>query len=85
MRVKEEQRKKRKKLEREEKLKRNVNIWINEIIPDWEKKFRRRSYLFCRFRTHKTRTLLWSGIPPKLRGDIWLLSIGNDLNITRSF
>ena len=43
-----------------------------DILPQWEssKKWR------------KTRDLWWQGLPPSVRGHVWKLSIGNDLNVT---
>lgn len=47
-------------------------MWITEILPEWEtsKKWR------------KTREIWWQGLPPCVRGQVWKLSIGNDLNVT---
>lgn len=36
----------------------------------------------CRKSTKKVRDLWWQGVPPNVRGKIWKLAIGNDLNIT---
>ena len=30
----------------------------------------------------KTRDLWWQGLPPSIRGQVWKLAIGNDLNVT---
>ena len=32
---------------------------------------------------YNTRQLWWHGIPPSIRGLVWKLVIGNDLNITK--
>lgn len=31
----------------------------------------------------KTRDLWWKGLPPSVRGRVWKLAVGNDLNITQ--
>ncbi|WKY15807.1 hypothetical protein Q1695_000915 [Nippostrongylus brasiliensis] len=47
-------------------------VWTQEILPNWnEMKKTRRCY-----------DLWWLGIPPKVRGEIWSLAIGNALGIT---
>lgn len=33
--------------------------------------------------TAKTRKLIWAGVPPSLRGRVWLAATGNDLHVTR--
>ena len=49
-----------------------TKMWLTEILPEWEssKKWR------------KTREIWWQGLPPCVRGQVWKLSIGNDLNVT---
>ncbi|XP_078717591.1 TBC1 domain family member 14-like isoform X1 [Lampetra fluviatilis] len=47
-------------------------VWNTEILPNWEQT--------CNSR--KVRDLWWQGIPPSIRGKIWSLAIGNELNIT---
>jgi len=32
--------------------------------------------------SRKARDLWWQGIPPSVRGKVWKLAIGNDLNVT---
>lgn len=32
--------------------------------------------------SRKVRELWWQGIPPSVRGKVWSLAIGNELNIT---
>ncbi|XP_072112371.1 TBC1 domain family member 14-like [Mobula birostris] len=49
-----------------------VMTWNNEVLPNWE--------TMCNSR--KVRDLWWQGIPPSVRGKVWSLAIGNDLNIT---
>ncbi len=38
--------------------------------------------LNCRSSSKKARDLWWLGIPPSVRGKVWKLAIGNDLNLT---
>lgn len=69
--------KKRKKqrqqqLKFEEQLTSASKIWSCEIIPKWD----------VMKNSRKTRDLWWAGIPPSMRGKIWKLAIGNELNIT---
>ena len=51
---------------------RNAAAWQNEIIPNWDEKRDSKKIL----------ELAEEGIPPKFRGNVWNLSLGNDLNIT---
>jgi hypothetical protein len=64
--------KKQQQLEREEFMRSSTKIWEKEIIPDWENK-----------KADKRTIQLWkSALPPKIRGDVWKLAIGNVLCIT---
>lgn len=56
----------------EERLAYATKVWLNEVLPKWN------SVLNCR----KIRNLWWQGIPPCVRGKVWQLAIGNDLNVT---
>ncbi|XP_069782082.1 TBC1 domain family member 14-like isoform X2 [Narcine bancroftii] len=56
----------------EETIGNAVMTWNNEVLPNWE--------AMCSSR--KVRDLWWQGIPPSVRGKVWTLAIGNDLNIT---
>uniref|UniRef100_UPI00398E5BB1 TBC1 domain family member 14-like isoform X1 n=2 Tax=Pristiophorus japonicus TaxID=55135 RepID=UPI00398E5BB1 len=56
----------------EETIGNAVVTWNNEILPNWE--------AICHSR--KVRDLWWQGIPPSVRGKVWSLAMGNDLNIT---
>ncbi|XP_064418813.1 TBC1 domain family member 12 isoform X2 [Latimeria chalumnae] len=47
-------------------------IWNNDILPNWE----------TMRNTRKVRELWWQGLPPGVRGKVWSLAIGNELNIT---
>lgn len=56
----------------EEQIAQATKVWTAEILPQWEvaRKWR------------KTRDLWWQGLPPSVRGQVWRLAIGNDLNVT---
>lgn len=59
-------------LKHEERLSLASKIWNVEILNNWES-----------MRTsRKARELWWQGIPPNVRGKVWMLAIGNDLHIT---
>ncbi|XP_041117070.1 TBC1 domain family member 12-like isoform X2 [Polyodon spathula] len=47
-------------------------IWNSEILPNWE----------AMRNTRKVRELWWQGLPPSVRGKVWSLAVGNELNIT---
>ncbi|EDO36872.1 predicted protein, partial [Nematostella vectensis] len=47
-------------------------VWTSEILPNWESMKHSR----------KAKELWWQGLPPSVRGKIWKLAIGNDLQIT---
>ncbi|CAH6978569.1 Tbc1d14 [Phodopus roborovskii] len=73
--LKEAQRRKKQLEERckvEESIGNAVLTWNNEILPNWET-------MWC---SKKVRDLWWQGIPPSVRGKVWSLAIGNELNIT---
>ncbi|ELW62232.1 TBC1 domain family member 14 [Tupaia chinensis] len=73
--LKEAQRRKKQLEERcrvEESIGNAVLTWNNEILPNWE----------TMWYSRKARDLWWQGIPPSVRGRVWSLAIGNELNIT---
>ncbi|XP_065490171.1 TBC1 domain family member 14 isoform X2 [Caloenas nicobarica] len=73
--LKEAQRRKKQLEERcklEDSIGNAVLTWNNEILPNWET-------MCC---SRKVRELWWQGIPPSVRGKVWSLAIGNELNIT---
>ncbi|KAK2150057.1 hypothetical protein LSH36_426g02008 [Paralvinella palmiformis] len=59
-------------LKHEDALSAAVKIWNVEILPNWET---------MRY-TKRVRDLWWNGIPPSVRGKVWKLAFGNDLNLT---
>ncbi|KAG8552318.1 hypothetical protein GDO81_004474, partial [Engystomops pustulosus] len=73
--VKEAQRRKKLMKERfkqEENIASAMVIWNSEILPNWD----------AMRNTRKVRDLWWQGLPPSVRGKVWSLAIGNELNIT---
>jgi hypothetical protein len=54
-------------------MERAVAIWRKDVIPDWETLLKR----------GKVTTLVQKGIPAAVRGQVWLLMIGNEQNVTR--
>ncbi|KAI0233375.1 TBC1 domain family member 12 [Lamellibrachia satsuma] len=59
-------------LRHEDELSAALGVWRNEILPGWE------TTKSCK----KTRDLWWNGVPPSVRGQVWKLAIGNELNLT---
>ncbi|CAD5118092.1 DgyrCDS6829 [Dimorphilus gyrociliatus] len=59
-------------IKHEEELHQALKVWHSEILPHWH----------SMRDTKKSRDLWWKGVPPAVRGKIWQLAIGNDLNIT---
>ncbi|KAM6956576.1 TBC1 domain family member 12-like [Aplochiton taeniatus] len=73
--MKEAQRKKRQMKERykqEDSIANAMVIWNNDILPHWD----------TLRGTRRVRELWWLGLPPSVRGRVWSLAIGNELNIT---
>ncbi|XP_060943856.1 TBC1 domain family member 12 isoform X2 [Limanda limanda] len=73
--LKEAQRKKRQMKERhrqEDIISNAMVIWNTEILPHWD----------TMKGTRRVRDLWWQGLPPSVRGRVWNLAIGNELNIT---
>ncbi|KAM7377620.1 hypothetical protein PAMA_014090 [Pampus argenteus] len=56
----------------EESIGSAAQTWNQEILPNWS--------TMCTSR--RVRDLWWQGIPPSVRGKVWSLAVGNDLNIT---
>lgn len=73
--IKDAQKKKkimRERFKQEENIASAMVIWNTEILPNWEN-------MRC---TRRVRDLWWQGLPPSVRGKVWSLAIGNELNIT---
>lgn len=59
-------------LKQEDQMLQLSKRWANDILPNWE----------LTKRTKKTRDMWWQGLPTNVRGKVWKLAIGNDLNLT---
>ncbi|XP_065098814.1 TBC1 domain family member 12 isoform X3 [Paramisgurnus dabryanus] len=73
--LKDAQKKKKQMKERfkqEESIANAMLVWNNEILTNWENMRG----------TRRVRDLWWQGLPPSVRGKVWSLAIGNELNIT---
>lgn len=55
----------------EDRQSRICEEWVTSVLPSWKKK---RS-------TARTRSLMFRGIPPRVRGRVWLVALGNPLNV----
>ncbi|XP_036968077.1 TBC1 domain family member 14 isoform X1 [Acanthopagrus latus] len=71
-----EAQKRKKQLEDRCKLEESIGTaaqtWNQDILPNWS--------TVCTSR--RVRDLWWQGIPPSVRGKVWSLAVGNELNIT---
>eukprot|EP01103_Thecamoeba_quadrilineata_P001242 TRINITY_DN11097_c0_g1_i1.p1 TRINITY_DN11097_c0_g1~~TRINITY_DN11097_c0_g1_i1.p1 ORF type:complete len:442 (+),score=61.20 TRINITY_DN11097_c0_g1_i1:50-1375(+) len=66
-------RKEQMKEEREKRVRYTSEEWKKgDIIADWENKKD----------DQRTRDLIWQGVPPNMRGQVWPMVIGNALQIT---
>lgn len=73
--LKEAQRRQRQREERcrvEDGIGSALLAWNNEILPNWD----------AMWSSRRARELWWQGVPPSVRGKVWSLAIGNELNIT---
>ncbi|XP_076466923.1 TBC1 domain family member 12-like [Babylonia areolata] len=48
-------------------------MWNKDVLPNWE----------TMKQTKKVRELWWMGLPTNVRGKVWQMAVGNDLNITK--
>lgn len=60
-------------LQVEDQLASATKFWNNQVLPKWD----------SMQKTKKTRDIWWQGIPSSVRGKVWRLAIGNDLNVTQ--
>ncbi|KAF5269938.1 hypothetical protein FQR65_LT05737 [Abscondita terminalis] len=60
-------------IQQEEQLASATKHFSQIVLPNWE------SMCNCR----KTRDLWWQGLPSSVRGKVWRLAIGNELNLTQ--
>ncbi|CAF0853142.1 unnamed protein product [Didymodactylos carnosus] len=75
-----EEKSRRLKLKREEFVSTSLKIWTNEILPYWKKygiKHDKENSINV-----KATKLWWHGLPPRIRGKIWKMSIGNEMALT---
>ncbi|XP_077598384.1 TBC1 domain family member 14 isoform X2 [Stigmatopora nigra] len=73
--LKEAQKRKKQLEERckvEESIGSAAHTWNRHILPNWT----------SMSGTRRARELWWRGIPPSVRGKVWSLAMGNELNIT---
>ncbi|KAL6474745.1 hypothetical protein MHYP_G00157850 [Metynnis hypsauchen] len=73
--LKEAQKKKQQMKERfkqEDNISSAMVVWNTEILPNWD----------SMRGTRRVKDLWWQGLPPNVRGKVWSLAIGNELNIT---
>ncbi|XP_030841301.1 TBC1 domain family member 12 isoform X2 [Strongylocentrotus purpuratus] len=59
-------------LKYEDGIKSSLHVWQHEILPKWDEVKKHK----------KTRDIWWQGVPPSIRGRVWMLAIKNELNIT---
>ncbi|CAF0864077.1 unnamed protein product [Adineta ricciae] len=76
-----EQQRQRLKLKREEFVSKSLKIWTQDILPYWDK---HGSVYNCpdAALNAKARKLWWHGLPPRIRGKVWKMAIGNELGVT---
>lgn len=75
MELKEAQRRQQQKEERfrqEEEISNTSLVWNQHILPRWD----------AMRSSRRARDLWWGGLPPSVRGRVWSLAVGNELNIT---
>ena len=61
-----------KQLKHENMMAEALKMWTTEVLTNWDQMHT----------SKRTRECWWKGIPPSVRGRVWKLAIGNDLNIT---
>ncbi|EJD74292.1 CBR-TAG-236 protein [Loa loa] len=71
-RVRQRQQLLEKKRKEEDETAAAAEVWCSRILPNWENI---KDSKHCR-------DLWWRGIPSKVRGHVWSLAIGNELNLT---
>lgn len=63
--------KKKEKMKREEFMRKATDIWLHDIIPNFS----------TRVEEKRTRKMWRQGLPPRVRGQIWQLAVGNSLQV----
>ncbi|KAF2003573.1 hypothetical protein P154DRAFT_408665, partial [Amniculicola lignicola CBS 123094] len=66
------------KIAREQAERVKAEYWENLLLPNWEKE------MLDPVNRATHRKMWWNGIPPKLRGQVWLKAIGNDLETSET-
>lgn len=64
-----------KRLIRENEIQEMMKTWETEILPNWDRKRK----------TKQVDRLVKKGLPPKVRGEVWLRFVGNPMAITQEF
>ncbi|KAL0483695.1 TBC1 domain family protein [Acrasis kona] len=64
--------KRKERMKREEFMRKATDIWLTDIIPNFEE----------RTAEKRTRKLWRQGLPPRVRGQVWQLAAGNSLHIS---
>jgi len=60
-------------IKKEDFMTNSLRIWNTEILTNWKREKDAK----------RTKQLWWHGLPPSIRGKVWKLAIGNDLNLTK--
>ena len=60
-------------IRKEDFMANSLRIWNTEILRNWKEQKNMK----------RTQELWWHGLPPSIRGNVWKLAIGNDLNLTK--
>jgi len=85
--AKDKQKKENLKSSREKKLVEFRKVWVEEVLPNWEKNTRLSPERVCQKRirrdSKKVQDMWRVGLPPSVRGQIWRHAIGNELMITK--
>ncbi|KAG8871691.1 hypothetical protein FRB97_008391 [Tulasnella sp. 331] len=62
-----------KRIARERAVEASAGRWEREVLPDWR----------AAIRDPKLKRLWWDGVPTKLRGRVWALTLGNALALSK--
>lgn len=63
------------KIIREAEIREMMKTWENDVLPYWDKKKK----------SKQVERLIRRGLPPKVRGEVWLRLVGNPMGITQDF
>jgi Rab-GTPase-TBC domain/Regulator of chromosome condensation (RCC1) repeat len=69
------QRDNEKKIVREMEIRDMMKIWETDVLPNWDRKKK----------TRQVEKLIKKGLPPKVRGEVWIRLIGNPMGITQDY